>query len=105
TSQGVGGFDLLAESSQPIFGNLNSEKGRKELLADKAGELGGCDVLGFRLKPGDDASCLNLYQPREPRVLGVTQQFVSYFDDPKPTARFGWSATAAKSAEEKTNPW
>ena len=36
TDQGVGGFDLLAESSQPIYENLNSVAGRKELLADKA---------------------------------------------------------------------
>ena len=27
--------------------------------------------LSFRLRPGDDASCLNLYQPQNPRVLGA----------------------------------
>ena len=27
--------------------------------------------LSFRLRPGDDASCLNLYQPHNPRVLGA----------------------------------
>jgi putative ABC transport system permease protein len=25
----------------------------------------------FRLRPGDDASCLNLYQPQKPRILGA----------------------------------
>jgi hypothetical protein len=29
----------------------------------------------FRLRPGDDASCLNLYQPRNPRVLGAPRSF------------------------------
>jgi putative ABC transport system permease protein len=109
TDQGVGGFDLLAESSQPIYENLNSEQGRKELLADKAGVLDGGTVLALRLKAGDDASCRNLYQPTQPRVLGVTQEMVAYFDDAgghsPPYARFGWSASAAQSAEEKVNPW
>ena len=29
----------------------------------------GVDFVPFRLRPGDDASCLNLYQPRNPRIL------------------------------------
>ena len=28
-------------------------------------------IIALRVKPGDDASCLNLYQPRQPRLLGV----------------------------------
>src|SRR5439155_16745754 len=56
TDEGVGGFDLLAESSQPIYEDLNSTAGRKELLADKADVLSGATVLSLRLKPGDDAS-------------------------------------------------
>ena len=27
--------------------------------------------MPFRVLPGDDASCLNLYEPRQPRILGV----------------------------------
>jgi ABC-type antimicrobial peptide transport system permease subunit len=105
TDQGVGGFDLLAESSQPIYENLNSAAGRKDLLADKANALGGVTVLSLRLKPGDDASCRNLYQPSQPRALGVTPQMIKYFDDVKLPARFSWSASAAKSEQERANPW
>src|SRR6185369_4700646 len=109
TDQGVGGFDLVAESSQPIYENLNSAAGRKDLLADKAEELAGTTILSLRLKPGDDASCRNLYQPSQPRVLGVTPQMIEYFDwaggRSPPYARFGWSASAAKTEEEKANPW
>jgi hypothetical protein len=105
TDQGVGGFDLLAESSQPIYENLNSASGRKDVLADKAEELAGATVLSLRLKAGDDASCLNLYQPSQPRVLGVTPQMIEYFDDPKLPARFAWSASAAMTDEETANPW
>jgi putative ABC transport system permease protein len=105
TSQGVGGFDLIAESSQPIYDDLNSAAGRKELLADKADVLAGGTVLSLRLKAGDDASCRNLYQPTQPRILGVTRQMVSYFDDRQLPARFGWSASAAKGEAKKANPW
>jgi putative ABC transport system permease protein len=105
TDEGVGGFDLIAESSQPIFENLNSEAGRQELLADKTDSLAGATVLSLRLKPGDDASCRNMYQPTQPRVLGVTPQFIEYFDDRTLAARFAWSASAAKSDKEKKNPW
>jgi ABC-type antimicrobial peptide transport system permease subunit len=105
TDQGVGGFDLLAESSQPIYENLNSEAGRKELLADKAETLAGSEVLSLRLKAGDDASCRNMYQPSQPRVLGVTPQIIEYFNNPKLPARFGWTANAARTESEKGNPW
>jgi putative ABC transport system permease protein len=74
-------------------------------LADKAEELSGATVLSLRLKPGDDASCRNLYQPSQPRVLGVTPQMVEYFDDPKLSVWFGWSASEANTDEEKSNPW
>jgi len=105
TEEGVGGFDLLAESSQPIYEDLNLDAGRKELLAEKADALAGTTVLSLRLKPGDDASCRNLYQPSQPRILGVPRQIADYFDQPKLPARFNWSASAAKTAEEKQNPW
>jgi ABC-type antimicrobial peptide transport system permease subunit len=105
TDQGIGGFDLLAESSVPIYEDLNSPAGRKQLLADRAAILEGSTVLGLRLKAGDDASCRNLYQPSQPRILGVPPQFIRYFDDPKLPARFAFSASAAKSEGEKSNPW
>ncbi len=105
TDEGVGGFDWLAESSQPIYDDLNSDAGRKELLADKADALSGTMVLSLRLKPGDDASCRNLYQPMQPRILGVTRQLIDYFEQPQLQARFSWSASAARTAEERRNPW
>ena len=30
----------------------------------------------FRVLPGDDASCLNLYEPRNPRILGARRAFI-----------------------------
>jgi ABC-type antimicrobial peptide transport system permease subunit len=105
TDQGIGGFDLVAESSTPLYHDLNSAAGRKELLAKQAGELDGSTIFSFRLKGGDDASCRNLYQPTQPRVLGVGQDFIDYFDDAAHQPRFGFSASAAKGDRVRANPW
>jgi ABC-type antimicrobial peptide transport system permease subunit len=105
TDEGIGGFDLMAESAEPIYHDLNSEAGRRQLLADKSPALDGAMVLAFRVKPGDDASCRNLYQPSQPRILGVTPAMIRYFDDPKVSPRFAFAASAAETAEEQANPW
>ena len=107
TQAGSGGFDLVAESSEPLFG-LNTKAVQADLLADDAGLLDGADVFGLRLRSGDDASCNNLYRPGQPRVLGVTDEFVEYFDpDSAPGERgaFSWAVTGANSEAERANPW
>ncbi|MFV1967877.1 MAG: FtsX-like permease family protein [Pirellulaceae bacterium] len=104
SASGAGGFDLVAESSQAIFEDLNDSRVRTDLLADGAETLDGGLVFGSRLRGGDDASCNNLYRPSQPRVIGVTPQFVEYFDDPA-VQSFSWTSTAAESFEEQENPW
>jgi ABC-type antimicrobial peptide transport system permease subunit len=65
---GSGGFPLMAESVRPIYYDLNEQGARSNLnLPDTRG----LRFLQFRLRPGDDASCLNLYEPRNPRILGA----------------------------------
>lgn len=103
TDTGTGGFNLLARSSQPIFQNLNTESGRYELLANQASELEGSRVFSFRVRPGDDASCGNLYKAQQPRILGVPESFVTYFSDAP--AQFEFDSSAARGAAEKANPW
>ncbi|MEQ8786560.1 MAG: FtsX-like permease family protein [Pirellulaceae bacterium] len=104
TSEGTGGFNLMAQSSLPIFANLNTADGRKELLADRAGALQDATILSLRLQPGDDASCNNLYRSSRPRVLGVTPGFVDYFDNPD-VQQFGWAASALPADAETDNAW
>lgn len=104
TDEGAGGFDLVAESGQPIYVNLNTESGRKEMLADGAPLLDGGQVFGLRLQPGDDASCNNLYQAARPRVVGISPEFIKHFDD-KHGQHFAWAGSAATTTEEKQNPW
>jgi hypothetical protein len=77
-ASGNGGFSLAAESDQPIYQNLNTPEGRAELgfSADDEKKFSDCSAVALRVKPGDDASCLNLYRPRQPRMLGVPQRLI-----------------------------
>ena len=104
SEEGVGGFNYLAESSEPILADLNSPEARKKLLGSQASKLDGATILSFRLRSGDDASCRNLYQPHQPRVLGVTPGLVDYFND-QDQIHFNFAASAAKTPDDKANPW
>jgi ABC-type lipoprotein release transport system permease subunit len=97
---GTGGFALVCESDQPIYQDLNKEDGRFDagFSAQDEKRMAGATVVPLRVQGGDDASCLNLYQPQQPRVLGVTQTLIA-------RGGFAWAGTAAKTAEEKANPW
>ncbi|TDI45576.1 MAG: ABC transporter permease [Acidobacteria bacterium] len=70
---GAGGFALVAESSVPLYQDLNDPGDRFELGlgGQAAAALDDAQVVSFRLRPGSDASCLNLYAPGAPRLLGV----------------------------------
>jgi ABC-type lipoprotein release transport system permease subunit len=115
-----GGFALLGESDLPVVRELDSKDGRAYVLAQFRRELqaGGLDsrevnrrlasarellddeqtrIIGLRVHGGDDASCLNLYQPRRPRVIGVPDKLIE-------RGGFRFAGTKAK-AEEKANPW
>ena len=94
-SSGNGGFALLAESDQPIYHDLNTPEGRAELGFSQADSrlLAECRAVAFRVKPGDDATCLNLYRPRQPRLLGVPEAMIR-------RGGFAWTAAA-----DGDNPW
>ena len=97
---GVGGFALLAESSLPLYHNPNTLTG-KEALNLSQDEMASLEKVTFsrlRFRPGDDASCLNLYRPRNPRILGVPADFVEQ-------GRFSFQSSLAATPEENQNPW
>ncbi|MFM9118174.1 MAG: FtsX-like permease family protein, partial [Planctomycetota bacterium] len=115
TAAGTGGFAWIAQSSQPIFADLNSEDVRDELPGNTGRSLQGSTILSLRLQPGEDASCANLYQATQPRVLGVSAALMDYFDDPAVSGfRFAATASAPPSpasrvsnqvAAPHVNPW
>src|SRR5262245_5017424 len=94
---GNGGYPLMAESLLPVIHDPNSQQGREELNLNDD-KLTGVKIERFRLRPGDDASCLNLYQPRNPRILGAPGGFIG-------ESRFVFQSSLAKTDEEKANPW
>ncbi|MEM7586163.1 MAG: ABC transporter permease [Acidobacteriota bacterium] len=70
---GTGGYALIGESDVPLLYDLDASEGRFELGFSDENQTALADVAitPMRLLPGDDTSCLNLYQPREPRILAV----------------------------------
>jgi hypothetical protein len=116
----TGGYALLAESDLPVFLDLNSDKGRDEigglLLPVYRDRLGGdnaaaerrvgeikdllrqTQIAAFRVRAGDDVSCLNLYQPKRPRLLGVPAGLIE-------RGGFAFAGTDARDATEREHPW
>jgi ABC-type lipoprotein release transport system permease subunit len=97
---GGGGFPLMAESLLPIAHDPNSEAGREALniSADTSPSLRDVHIERFRVRIGDDASCLNLYQPASPTILAPTADFVA-------SGRFSFQESLAANDQEKHNPW
>ncbi|MDE0481248.1 MAG: FtsX-like permease family protein [Candidatus Poribacteria bacterium] len=67
-------YAFVAESSLPLHHSLNTPDGRDKLNFDvKDSELlSESEVFPFRVLPGEDVSCLNLYQPQKPQILGAS---------------------------------
>lgn len=78
-NSGNGGYSLVAESAQPVLFDLNSAEGRSQLSFRDAQttQMKTATVYPFGMKPGDNASCVNLYQTRIPTMLGATQEFIA----------------------------
>lgn len=71
-----GGFALVGESAVPLSADPGEAAGRLALGLEEGG-LSGASLLSLRLVPGEDASCLNLYRPVTPRLLGVPPRSLS----------------------------
>jgi putative ABC transport system permease protein len=74
-SSGTGGFALLGESAIPVVKDLNSSEGR-EFFGVNDNEMTNVTVVPFRVRQGDDASCLNLNRAQKPRLLGVKPELL-----------------------------
>jgi ABC-type lipoprotein release transport system permease subunit len=92
---GAGGYALLVETLLPIAEDPNSREGRDTL---NLFDLDGVTFEPLRLLPGDDASCLNLYEPRNPRILAPRDSFIAQ-------GRFSFQASLAATDAEAANPW
>ena len=85
---GDGGFRWMAESDVSTYRDQFSFGGEAGLPKMR--------IFSLRVKPGEDASCLNLYRPSLPTLLGATPELIE-------RGGFAFQATLAESAAE--NPW
>ncbi|MBI4262870.1 MAG: FtsX-like permease family protein [Acidobacteria bacterium] len=92
---GVGGYALFVETVLPVVHDPNTREGREAL---NLFDLDGVTLEPFRLLPGDDASCLNLYEVRNPRILAPRDGFLA-------AGRFSFRDSLASNDEEAANPW
>lgn len=123
---GNGGFALLGRSSVPLVYDANA--GRRNLVnwmlaggeqtpelpgrsaqkgQDAAAALNSVQVFPFRYQPASDASCLNLYVPQKPPLLGAPREFLRRSDAQgrgafRVTSVWGGIET---TPEEESNPW
>jgi len=84
-TSGTGGFALLGESTMPIVQDLNSTSGH-EFFGLGERDLQGVSFVPFRVRDGDEASCLNLNRAQKPRILGVKPDMLN--------GRFTFASTA-----------
>jgi putative ABC transport system permease protein len=95
---GGGGYPLLMETLLPIVRDLNDASGRDAMNLPSGGVLESVRFDRFRVRPGEDASCLNLYQPKNPRIIAATQDFIN-------SGRFAFHSSMADTPAERDNPW
>jgi hypothetical protein len=92
-----GGFTLVALAGQPLHYDLGTPDGRAALGLPADG-LAGVTIARFRRSAGEDVSCLNLYRPDRPTILGAEPSFLRL-------NRFAFQASLARTDEERANPW
>ena len=96
---GTGGFALMAESVAPLMHDPNTPDGRDGLGLESADPIVSTTAITrFRLRPGDETSCLTLYRPTNPRIIAPEPRF---FTEP----HFSFASSIATTAEEIANPW
>jgi len=111
-NSGTGGFSLVVETNIPVLSGLNGPAGIDTILegVEKSNRgnpqrarqqvdrfkkvLKDIQVYSLRFNPGDDASCLNLFAPSKPRILGVPDSLQQ---------RGGFLFSATTGPQE--NPW
>ena len=89
-NSGDGGFRFIAESDLPVY--------RDQLEFEDAKEAPPMQIFSLRAKPGEDASCLNLYRPTKPTLLGASASLIE-------RGGFAFQSTLAESEQESANPW
>lgn len=100
-SSGTGGFALFGETTLPYAHDPSTPAGMDALgvaFGTTDPDLAGVSMTSARLRPGDDTSCVNLYKPAQPRIVGVGASFIE-------ANRFRFRSSLAATPAERENPW
>jgi ABC-type lipoprotein release transport system permease subunit len=114
---GSGGFSLIIETALPVirdwqrgdapeildhlqqaFQRQSGQGNPAERLAAAKPLLERTTIVSLRRSSGEDASCMNLYQARQPRMLGVPDALIQ-------RGGFKFIQSLAVTPEERANPW
>ena len=87
---GDGGFRLFAEADAPLF--------RSGIDGIETEQDGAMTIMPLRVRAGEDASCLNLYQPTQPTLASVPPGLIT-------RGGFAFQKTLAETEAEHANPW
>ena len=101
SDKGTGGFTLIGQSSQPLYRDLRDPKVRSDLLGRDAPLLAETVIAPMRMRPGQDASCNNLYQATRPTVLGVPESLADEVGEGSRLPGFEWAARESDTG----SPW
>ena len=100
-------YAFVAESALPLHHSLNTPDGRFELgFSEKASELlSASEIFPFRVLPGEDVSCLNLYQPQKPQILGASDAMLDEYPWSQIRVVQPEGGKAAAIGDEKSLRW
>ena len=110
-SSGTGGFALIGGTTLPVIQDLDTQAGQEFFGLS----LRNASVISFRVRTGDEASCLNLNRAQRPRLLGVkpdllTGRFTFVHAAKGLDVRQGWNllrggdGPSPRSVDSKTKP-
>lgn len=109
---GTGGFDLVADSAQPLYEDLADPGVQRGLLGSDAEQVSATTIVSLRVRSGQDASCNNLYQATEPTVLGVPNHAADLLgnfrfyasETPEDDRQTVWSLLSRKASGTEEDP-
>ena len=94
---GSGGYAVLARAELPLLHDPNTRDGREAMLI-QGPELTNARFTRFRVRQGQDASCLNLFRPTNPTIIAPEPGFIE-------ANRFTFASSIADTDAERANPW
>jgi hypothetical protein len=95
-TSGTGGFALYGETSLPVVQDLNTAEGRRAFALPAAFKEYD-RFVPMRVHEGDDASCLNLNRPQQPRLAAVRPEELAQ--------RGAFTFAQTVGGETAGNPW